>query len=172
MSSSVLVTYASRAGATAGVAEAIGKTLVEQGAQVDVVAMQDVKDLTPYLAVVIGSAIQGGAWLPEALQFVKANQIELAAAPVAMFTVCMTLAMKNKPDSKVIADWVAPVRKMLHPRSEGYFAGMLDLSKVPSFGDRLKFRLSVMAGVWSEGDHRDWDAIRKWAGELSRILAA
>lgn len=169
MSSSVLVTYASRAGATAGVAEAIGKTLVEQGEQVDVVAMQDVKDLTPYRAVVIGSAIQGGAWLPEALQFVKANQIELAAVPVAMFTVCMTLAMKNKPDPKVITDWVAPVRKMLHPRSEGYFAGMLDLSKVPSFGDRLKFRLSVMAGVWSEGDHRDWDAIRRWASELSSL---
>jgi hypothetical protein len=56
--------------------------------------------------------------------------------------------------------------------SEGFFAGMLDLSKVPSFGDRLKFRLSVMAGVWSEGNHRDWDAIRAWAADLPPILAA
>ena len=34
MSNKILVTYASRTGSTAGVAEAIGKTLAESGAQV------------------------------------------------------------------------------------------------------------------------------------------
>ncbi|MBI5957219.1 MAG: flavodoxin, partial [Chloroflexi bacterium] len=57
MSHKILVAYASRAGSTAGVAEAIGKTLSENGAQVEVRPMQDVKDLTPYGAVVAGSAI-------------------------------------------------------------------------------------------------------------------
>ena len=58
MNNRILVTYASRAGSTAGVAEAIGKTLIERGAQVDMLPMQDVKDLTPYSAVVAGSAIR------------------------------------------------------------------------------------------------------------------
>jgi len=32
------------------------------------------------------------------------------------------------------------------------------------------FRLSVLFGVWSEGDHRDWDAIRAWAESLRPLL--
>jgi menaquinone-dependent protoporphyrinogen oxidase len=58
MNDRILVTYASRGGSTAGVAETIGRTLAESGAQVDVLPMQAVKDLTPYQAVVAGSAIQ------------------------------------------------------------------------------------------------------------------
>src|SRR5688572_9137285 len=46
MNNKILVTYASRAGSTAEVAEAIGKTLTEGGAQVDVIPMQDVNDLS------------------------------------------------------------------------------------------------------------------------------
>jgi menaquinone-dependent protoporphyrinogen oxidase len=38
----ILVAYASRAGSTAGVAEAVGRTLAQSGAQVDVRCMQDV----------------------------------------------------------------------------------------------------------------------------------
>ena len=58
MPDKILVVYASRAGSTAGVAEAIGKTLAESGVQVDVLPMKDVTDLAPYRAVVAGSAIQ------------------------------------------------------------------------------------------------------------------
>jgi hypothetical protein len=51
------------------------------------------------------------------------------------------------------------------------FAGVLDISKVPTFKDRLMFRLSVLFGVWTEGDHRDWNAIRAWAESLRPLLA-
>jgi menaquinone-dependent protoporphyrinogen oxidase len=70
-----------------------------------------------------------------------------------------------------VADWLEPVRALVRPVSEGLFAGVLDISQVPSLGDRLKFRLSVLFGVWSEGDHRDWNAIRAWAADLKPILA-
>ncbi len=59
MSGKILVTYASRAGSTAGIAKTIGETLAENGAQVDVLPMQDVQDLSSYRAVVAGSAIRG-----------------------------------------------------------------------------------------------------------------
>jgi menaquinone-dependent protoporphyrinogen oxidase len=167
LSKKILVTYASRAGSTAGVAEAIAKTLVENGAQVDVLPMQAVKDITPYQAIVAGSAIQNRQWLPEAMEFVRDNKTELDKKPLAMFSVCMTLAMRDGDKYRPqVAEWIAPVRSLVRPVSEGLFAGVLDIQKIPSFGDRLKFRLSVASGVWSDGDHRDWDAIRDWATEL------
>ena len=171
MSNKILVAYASRAGSTAGVAEAIGKTLVEGGAQVDVLSMKVVKDLSAYQAVVAGSAIQRKQWLPEAMQFVEKYQAELALKPFAAFLVCMTLAMPNADKyHQFVMDFMRPVRNYVKPVSEGFFAGVLDLSKVPSFGDRLKFRLSVLFGVWSEGDHRDWEAIRAWANSIRPLL--
>lgn len=172
MNDKILVTYASRLGATAGVAEAIGKTLAQGGASVDVLPMHAVKDLAPYRAVVAGSAIRGGQWLPEAMQFVRTHQAALSQKPFAAFLVCMTLAMPKGDYREHVATWLEPVRLLVKPVSEGLFAGALDISKVPSFGDRLKFRLSVAMGVWPEGDHRDWGAIRAWAEGLPPLLLA
>ena len=98
MTQKILVTYASRTGSTVGVAETIGKTLGKNGAQVDVLPMQEVKDITLYEAVVAGSAIQNQQWLPEAMQFMQTNRATLKQKPFAMFSVCMTLAMRNGED--------------------------------------------------------------------------
>ena len=173
MPNKILVAYASRTGSTAGVAEAIGQTLTDSGAPVEVCRMQDVKDLAAYRAVVIGSAIQGKQWLPEAMQFMQTHRATLAQKPCAVFSVCMTLAMPGADKYRqAVADWLEPVRALVRPVSEGLFAGALDISKVPSFSQRLKFRLSVAFGIWTEGDHRDWKAIRAWAADLKPILNA
>ena len=172
MPNKILVAYASRTGSTAGVAEAIGQTLAESGAPVEVRLMQDVKALAPYRAVVAGSAIQGKRWLPEAMQFMQTHRAALVQKPFAAFLVCMTLAMPGADKYREhVAGFLQPVRALVRPVSEGLFAGALDISKVPSFRDRLKFRLSVAFGVWTEGDHRDWNAIRAWAADLKPILA-
>lgn len=171
MNNKILVTYASRTGWTIGVAEVIGRTLEESGVQVDVLPMRDVQNLSEYQAVVAGSAINGGQWLPEAMQFVQSHQAELRRKPLAAFLVCMTLAMKNASQYRShVATWLAPVRALVHPDSEGLFSGGLDVSRIPSLGDRLKFRLSVLFGAWKEGDHRDWNSIRAWAQSLRPLL--
>lgn len=167
MNGKILVAYASRFGSTAGVAEKIGETLSKAGAQVDILPVSQVADLAPYRAVVLGSAINGGAWLPEAMRFLQAHRSELASKPFAAFLVCMTLTMKNAAQYREhVASWLAPVRNLVPPISEGLFAGALDIQRIPSLSDRLKFRLSVLFGVWKEGDQRDWEAIRSWAESL------
>ncbi len=167
----ILVTYASRTHTTKGIAEAIGNKLIKDSFQVEMLPMANVKDLTGYCAVVAGSAIQSAQWLPEALHFVEQHQAALQKLPVAMFSVCMTLAMKNGEKYKpAIQQWVEPVRMILQPVSEGIFKGKLEIRKIPSAGQRIKFRISVLTGVWKEGDHRDWEAINKWAGELKDKL--
>ena len=171
MSEKILVTYASRTGFTAGVADAIGKTLTDLGEEVDILRIQNVKDLTIYKAVVAGSAIQAGKWLPEAIEFIQTYHFSLSQKPFAVFLVCMTMAMpKSDKYRPTIATWLEPVRALVKPVSEGLFSGGLNIGKIPSFSDRLKFRISVMFGVWKEGDQRDWNAINIWAKSLVPLL--
>jgi menaquinone-dependent protoporphyrinogen oxidase len=70
MNNRILIAYGTRCGSTGGVAEAIGQVLSIGGAAVDVRLVKDVNDLSPYQAVMVGSAIRMGKWLPEAVEFV------------------------------------------------------------------------------------------------------
>jgi len=172
MRKKILVTYASRFGSTRGVAEAIASTLQSSDAQVQLAPMTEVNDVQAYDAVVAGSAINGGAWLPEAMLFLQRHRAALQGKPFAAFLVCMTLSMRSAEAYRAhVATWLEPVRSLVQPLSEGLFAGALDIKQIPSPADRLKFRLSVLFGAWKEGDHRDWEAVRGWAAGLIPLLA-
>jgi menaquinone-dependent protoporphyrinogen oxidase len=171
MNQKILVTYASRAGSTAEIAEAIGKTLTQSGAEVEVLPMQEVKDLAPYAAVLAGSPIRGAKWLPEALGFVQSHRRELAQKRFATFTVCITLAMSNGEQYRqAVRGWIAPVRSLVSPLSEGLFPGRLDFTKLPLNFDTLKMRLVVALGVFPKDDRRDWNAVRTWAESVRSLL--
>lgn len=171
MNNRILVTYASRTGTAAETADVIRKILVEGGAEVDVLPMQEVKDLSSYQAVIAGSAIRGARWLPEAMQFVRTHQSTLRHRPFAMYTVCITLAMQNGERYRnAVMGWTAPVRAIVRPLSEGLFAGRLDFSKLPFNWETLKLRATVAMGVFPRGDHCDWNAVRDWAESLKPML--
>ena len=167
-----LVTYSTRTGSTKGVAEIIGNTLSQMGERVDVIPMNEINDLSNYKAVIAGSAIQAGKWLPEALSFIQTYKHDLSKKPFAAFLVCMTLAMpKGDNYHEMVSGWLEPVRSQLPTISEGLFKGMLDIKKIPSVSDRVKFRISVMFGVWKEGDHRDSEKIQTWTKNLKSKLS-
>jgi menaquinone-dependent protoporphyrinogen oxidase len=171
MEKKILVTYASRTGTTSGIAEVISRRLSEKGYHVDVLPLEEVHDISDYNSIIIGSAIQNRQWLPEAMNFIMENQDQLRKIKTALFTVCITLSMKNSEKYlPEIRKWVNPVKEMISPTREAYFAGKLDINKIASLSDRMKFRLSVLFGVWSEGDHRDWEAIREWTDDLVTVL--
>ena len=171
MNNRILITYASRTGTTAEIANVIRGILQQGGAEVDALPVQAVKDLYPYRAVIAGSAIRAARWLPEAMHFVREYQSILRHMPFAMFTVCITLAMQNGELYRdAIREWTAPVRAIVPPRSEGFFPGMLDFNKLPFNWETLKLRATVAMGVFPRGDHRDWSAVRAWAESLMPTL--
>jgi hypothetical protein len=71
-----------------------------------------------------------------------------------------------------VMSWLGPVRTLVTSVSEGYFAGALDFGKLPLFPEGLMMRVPVALGIFPQGDHRNWDAIRTWARELKPLLKA
>lgn len=171
MTPHILVTYASRSGATAGVAQAIGETLTAAGYRVEVRPVHEVADLTPYDAVVAGSAIRYDRWLPEALAFVERHQAQLAQKPFAAFLTCLALARGGAKSSQAAHSYLQAVRDQVQPVSEGLFAGTLLINQIPDGFPRLAFRLVTGLRLFREGDYRDWQAIRQWAASLPEKLA-
>ena len=96
MNKRILITYASRSGSTAEIAAAVANTFQQENIHVDLLPLEDVKELSAYQAVIVGSPIRNSQWLPEDLRFVQDHQRELSWKRVAMFTLSITLAMSNR----------------------------------------------------------------------------
>jgi menaquinone-dependent protoporphyrinogen oxidase len=169
MNDKLLVAYASQTGATSGVAEALGKQLAANGTSVDVRQVKEVTDLRGYRAVVLGSAIHGGKWLPEAVKFVQDHQSELRRIPTAYFLVCMMAVNLTPENQKFMTQWLEPVRAMVKPVAEGWFGGAL-WYKQHSFFDSLGLRVFLGYLKLKEGDYRNWEAIRSWAQATRPLL--
>jgi menaquinone-dependent protoporphyrinogen oxidase len=162
MSDRILVAYASKSGTTVDVAQAIGKSLSDQGATVDVKPAKAVTSLEGYRAVVIGSGIRMGQWLPEAVGFVKTHQAKLHQLPIAYFTVHL-LHLDDGEESRTIrATFTEPVRRILAPKTEVFFAGRLAYSKLSLIELMLAKAMKAQ-----EQDLRDWNKIHAWAEGLA-----
>lgn len=162
MADRVLVTYASRAGSTAGVATTIGETLTARGFVVDMAPIGDGPAVDGSQAVVIGSAVHGGRWLPEAEAFVNENRHALSRVPVALFSVhIMNLKDNAKSRTRRVA-YLDGVRPLLPPADEAFFAGKMDTSTISA----LAIGLIRLFRIMPVGDHRDWAAVRGWAAAL------
>lgn len=164
MSKKVLVGYATRTGSTVGVAEAIGKRLAKRGYAVDVRPMKEHPGVSGYDAVVLGSAVNGGAWLPEAVSFVKANREALGRTPVSLFCVhIMNMGDEPKHVARRNA-YLNTLREVVTPAQEAFFAGKGPTAEDTSLIARWAFKAF---GGGGEGDCRDWDAIDAWADGLA-----
>jgi menaquinone-dependent protoporphyrinogen oxidase len=165
----VLVAYASRAGATGEIAEAVGQVLCDAGATVEVRQAKDVTDLSAYGAVVLGSAIYMGSWMADATGFVKKHRATLSQMPLATFTVSMLMVDRPAEHQQLITTHFTgsdqPPR--LQPVSNALFAGRIDYSKLSFF-----YRTIAKMMKAKEEDRRDWPAIRAWAGTLAAQLVA
>ncbi|MCA2001034.1 MAG: flavodoxin domain-containing protein [Chloroflexi bacterium] len=165
MNKKILITYATRAGSTVEIAAVVGEVLSKRGFFADVKPVSENPALDGYHAVVMGSAIRMGSWLPEAANFVRKNQAALNRLPVALFTVHMLNHKDDEASRAARLAYAAPIRDLLPGAKEVFFRGKLDYQTL-SFLDRLIAK-AVENPENPPGDFRDWDTIRAWAGALN-----
>lgn len=165
MSDKILIAHATKAGSTREVAEAIAEELRSRGAEVDVSPANDVKKVSAYTAVIVGSAIRMGKLLSDATKFVKKHEKTLNELPVAYFVVCMTMKDDTEENRTTVEAYLDPVCELVEPVDMGLFAGAINYSKL-SFPARTMSKAMKV----SEGDFRDWDAIRDWTRQVHQKL--
>lgn len=167
MDSQVLVTYATKYGATAEIAEKIVQVLRQAGLDADVLPTDRVSDLQPYKAVVLGSAVYAGLWRRKAAKFFKANEKALAERPVWLFSSGPT--GEGDPVEQV-QGWrfpkgLQPIADRIQPRDIALFHGAVNAEKLNAI-ERWMLK-NVEAPT---GDFRDWDAITSWATTIADAL--
>jgi menaquinone-dependent protoporphyrinogen oxidase len=174
----VLVAYASRYGATQGIAERIGAALRQQGLEATVEAADRAGDPAGYDAAVIGSAACMLHWMKAATKFVRSNSKALANRPVWLFS-SGPLDAKTKDEQgrdlcevlepKEIADFKTTVA----PRGHRVFFGAMDGSKL-GFWHRLIYKLPANrdGALFPQGDFRNWAEIDAWANGIAQDLKA
>lgn len=175
----ILVAYASRHGATRGIAERIARTLERPGLDVTLQTTDTVDRAADYDAFVIGSAAYMSHWLKEATNFVRRNRAILADRPVWLFSSgpIGTEMVDAKGRDVVEAskpDEFAELGEAIHPRDERVFFGAYDPDAEPiGFMERLGARFTRMPAIRKAipaGDFRDWPAIEAWAEGIAREL--
>ncbi len=177
----VLVVYASRHGATRGIAERVAETLAGRGHEVAVRAAKEAGEVSDYDAFVIGSAAYVGHWLGDATSFVKQHRAMLAERPVWLFSsgpIGTDLVDAKGRDvlTEAVPKEFAELRELLHPRDEHVFFGAYDPSAPPvGMTERLGMRVMRMMPAARDaipaGDFRDWPEIEAWARSIADALS-
>jgi len=164
MDKKVLVAYGSWAGSTAEVAEMIANALDEAGAPAEAVAANQVRDLAPYRAVVVGSAVHAGQLHSDVRTFMARHEAALRDLPLAYFVVCMTMKEDTEENRTQASGFLNKLREMypeIKPVSTGLFAGAIEFKKLSWI-----FRTMMKMMKAEEGDCRDPEAVREWAAGL------
>lgn len=159
-----LVTYASKSGSTRGIAERIAHRLRDGGHAAELEPVDAVHDLSRFDAVVLGSAVFNGQWMPEADAFVAEQAGELRDRAVWLFSVgtfgddrpVLGPVMRREP--RGIGDLV----RQVGAHDYRVFAGVIKRSDWP-----LASRIFYHALGGRLGDHRNWDQVEGWADQIA-----
>lgn len=170
MDKNILVTYASKYGATKEIAEKIGELLLQNGEQVDVLPVGKVKDTTRYQVVILGSAIYVGKWPKEAVQFLQANEKSLADRSFWLFSSGPTGAGDpiELVDGKRVPAGLQETIDRIQPRDITVFHGNINMEKVNAM-EKWAIKSVVKKPF---GDFRDWNSITAWTTAIADAMNA
>lgn len=173
----VLVAYASRHGATKGIAERIADTITRAGHDVTLQPAEKVDRPQQYDAFVVGSAAYMYRWLGEATQFVRRNRDLLASRPVWLFSSGPIGTDTVDKEGRDVLEVTRPrefaeFEQSIRPREIKVFFGAFDPNAPPVGIAERVMAMTPARKSMPAGDFRDWEAIEGWAREIATQLEA
>ena len=174
----ILVVYASRHGATEGIAVRIADTLDRHGLEVTLRGAGEPDDITEFDAFVIGSAAYMGRWDRDVASFARRHATFLATRPVWLFS--SGPVGRDRYDAKGRDQLEASrpreffeLAASIKPRDEKVFFGAYDPGREGgTLAERLVMKVPAIREAMPIGDFRDWPAIQAWADDIARELEA
>jgi menaquinone-dependent protoporphyrinogen oxidase len=187
----ILIAYASMAGSTAEIAQAVAEEMTKGGVQVDVLPFSQVKNLENYTGVVLGAPMIMG-WHRKALAFLRQHRRVWGQIRLAVFVTAMSLT--NTTETSVdgipvfvderlpkvpanaarltfreryatLSNYLAPILRAtrpVKPVSIAVFGGRLEYGRLPWWA--VLFAMVIIQAP--AGERRNWPAIRAWASNL------
>lgn len=168
MSSLILAGYATRYGSTLEIITGIGSSLREDGFQVDIKPLREIRTLEEYRAIVMGAPLFMFRWHRDALNFLSKYKKTLIRLPVAVFALGPT---HDPYDSNEWKDSHSQLNNELarfewfKPVSVKLFGGSYDPEK-------LRFPLKLFAGKVPASNIIDWKDINTWAESLPDMFGS
>lgn len=167
----VLIAYSSGFGTTKEISEKIGQVLKDGNAMdVSVQSIDDVFDLQPFSAIVVGSSVRADRPLANVRDFFAKHHVTLAQKIVAIFAACLSAnCMEGR--EKVKREYISQITDKypnIKPISTVAFGGKIDFDRLNPVMKQLMKRVLEKTGIQSVGnvDTRDWIYIESWAVEL------
>ena len=161
MAARVLVAYASKMGSNVEIADAIVGVLRESGLDAEAVPARDVKDLAPFDAVVLGSALYAAHWQRDAHRLVSRRKEVLQTKPLWLWSsgpLDRALAIADLPPAANVLEIMGDIPFRGHKTFGGRLA-----PDSPGVDEQILRTHQI-------GDFRDWVAIRAYAAEIARVL--
>ena len=149
----VLVTTASKHGATREIAGEIVRVLDEHGVATKLVDIDEAGDLSGYDGYVVGSGIYLGNWLKEARRFVDAHAAELAQRPTWLFASGSIVGSHRSPTTQTPFDlassrgWSRPrTRESTSSSRASWTRASSVYSREPPCAGRTRVRATIATG--------------------------
>jgi menaquinone-dependent protoporphyrinogen oxidase len=162
----VLVAYATNAGSTREVADAVARTLRGEGLSAEVLPAKEVRAVDTYQAVILGAPLYMFRWHKDAHKFLGRHRKSLGHLPLAIFA----LGPWNNKEEELQSARDQLAKELAHypwlrSLDTTVFVGKFDPAKLTFPYSWIPAMKNMLAK-----DERDWDAIQTWAADLAARL--
>jgi menaquinone-dependent protoporphyrinogen oxidase len=164
MTAKILVTYATKHGSTQEIAEVISETMRNNGLNVDIRMIKDVKSLEDFSFVILGAPLYMFRWHKDAHRFLSKHQRAIKnGLPVAVFAG----GPFGKNEENIWQATENQLEKELtkHPWFKPQAIQIVGGKFNP---EELRFPYNLIPAMrqLDASDLRDWEAIRSWTRSI------